>query len=270
LKDDETGFYYCHARYYDPKIGKFLTTDPAFDGLDLYAYCQNNPINYCDPDGLATKEQNYANFGIKYSTDPDKYDPQKESSIRPSKISSTQETVHNVLEKTPVISNLYSGFKWATGKDSLGHLYDEPARNEAFYDFSVGTFANIATIYTSGVAMKSEGAVVGGIDKVGNFFLRNAASGQRVSQTAGNLMKAVVNIGTRMPGRERIVNNLILKGLSQSRLTSKLLKYPTAGVATGEVAGALIDNSGNPCDNPQTIPGKMAKVGKEMWNKFME
>ena len=111
--------------------------------------------------------------------------------------------------------------------------------------------------------MKSDSAVVGGIDKVGKFFLRNAASGQRVAQTTENLMKAVVNIGTRMPGRERIVNNLILKGLSQSRITSKLLKYPLAGVAAGEVASEGVEfvygYQGGPSFT-ETIPGFVAKV----------
>jgi len=70
LKDDETGFYYCHARYYDPKIGKFLTPDDRIDGLftsagqNMYMYCHGNPINFNDPDGHITKEQNKANFGV--------------------------------------------------------------------------------------------------------------------------------------------------------------------------------------------------------------
>jgi len=57
LKDDETGFYYCHARYYDSKIGKFLTPDDRIDGLfssagqNMYMYCHGNPIMYSDPDG---------------------------------------------------------------------------------------------------------------------------------------------------------------------------------------------------------------------------
>ena len=59
LKDDETGFYYCHARYYDPKIGRFISADDRFDdlysaaGLNIFSYCHNNPIMYNDPDGHA-------------------------------------------------------------------------------------------------------------------------------------------------------------------------------------------------------------------------
>lgn len=43
------------ARYYDPKVGRFVTRDPiGFDGGDynLYNYVGGNPINYIDPYGL--------------------------------------------------------------------------------------------------------------------------------------------------------------------------------------------------------------------------
>jgi RHS repeat-associated protein len=47
---------YYRARYYDPKIGRFISEDPiGFDGGDvnLYAYVWNNPTNFVDPEGLA-------------------------------------------------------------------------------------------------------------------------------------------------------------------------------------------------------------------------
>ena len=50
--DEETGLYYLRARYYDPRIGRFLTEDPAQDGLNWYVYCGNNPVMFTDRSGL--------------------------------------------------------------------------------------------------------------------------------------------------------------------------------------------------------------------------
>jgi RHS repeat-associated protein len=47
----EVGLSYFGARFYDPEDGRFLTIDPARQGLNWYAYCNNNPINTIDPDG---------------------------------------------------------------------------------------------------------------------------------------------------------------------------------------------------------------------------
>jgi len=60
--DEETGIYYLNARYYDPKIARFLTEDTYLGSiadplsLNLYAYCANNPIMYVDPTGHAFTE----------------------------------------------------------------------------------------------------------------------------------------------------------------------------------------------------------------------
>lgn len=52
--DEETGFYYYGARYYDPKISIWLSVDPLaekYPNVSPYVYCLNNPINAIDPDG---------------------------------------------------------------------------------------------------------------------------------------------------------------------------------------------------------------------------
>ncbi|MDP2922091.1 MAG: RHS repeat-associated core domain-containing protein [Candidatus Omnitrophota bacterium] len=53
-EQDTTGFVYFGARYYDPRIGRFITPDPLgmIDGPNMYLYCKNDPVNAIDPLGL--------------------------------------------------------------------------------------------------------------------------------------------------------------------------------------------------------------------------
>ena len=58
--DVETGFYYLNSRYYDPSLGRFINADDIsyanaslLNGLNLYAYCGNNPIVNVDENGSA-------------------------------------------------------------------------------------------------------------------------------------------------------------------------------------------------------------------------
>lgn len=48
---ESNGLMYYGARFYDPALGRFLQADTILDGLNRYAYCGNNPVNYIDPSG---------------------------------------------------------------------------------------------------------------------------------------------------------------------------------------------------------------------------
>jgi len=55
--DSETGWYYLQSRYYDPILHRFINADSFAStgqgvlGTNMFAYCQNSPINYSDPTG---------------------------------------------------------------------------------------------------------------------------------------------------------------------------------------------------------------------------
>ncbi len=54
--DTESGLYYLMSRYYDPETGRFISPDSQLNlgtmhGCNLYAYCENDPVNYTDPTG---------------------------------------------------------------------------------------------------------------------------------------------------------------------------------------------------------------------------
>ena len=56
--DTGIGLYFLKTRYYDPEIGRFMTIDDlsyldpdSINGLNLYAYCLNNPVMGYDPNG---------------------------------------------------------------------------------------------------------------------------------------------------------------------------------------------------------------------------
>mgnify|MGYP000581435564 CR=1 FL=1 len=69
--DNETGFYYLQSRYYDPENHRFINADSyastgqGFLGVNMFAYCSNNPVNNFDNDG---KRQGHASAIAKART----------------------------------------------------------------------------------------------------------------------------------------------------------------------------------------------------------
>jgi RHS repeat-associated protein len=56
--DNDNGLIYLGARYYDPRLGRFISADPATpvsdssQSINPYAYAENNPVSFTDPTGM--------------------------------------------------------------------------------------------------------------------------------------------------------------------------------------------------------------------------
>jgi RHS repeat-associated protein len=55
--DEESGYYYLNSRYYNPQTGRFINSDRLLGELgeikfhNTYAYTENNPVMFIDPNG---------------------------------------------------------------------------------------------------------------------------------------------------------------------------------------------------------------------------
>lgn len=61
LEDEDLSLTYMQARYYDPAVGRFYSNDPVgftpnnLHSFNRYAYANNNPYKYVDPDGRESR-----------------------------------------------------------------------------------------------------------------------------------------------------------------------------------------------------------------------
>ena len=68
--DAETGWYYLNSRYYDPQVKRFISADGiigangAFIGMNLFAYCNNNPVKYADYTGALINISIFLKLGL--------------------------------------------------------------------------------------------------------------------------------------------------------------------------------------------------------------
>ena len=77
LQDEDLGLTYMQARYYDPLIGRFYSNDPVgfrdVHSFNRYAYGNNNPYRYIDPDGKAAESWMNRPGGVSIQQHQDAY-----------------------------------------------------------------------------------------------------------------------------------------------------------------------------------------------------
>jgi RHS repeat-associated protein len=95
--DAVTGQYYLRARFYNPVVGRFMQEDTyRGDGLNLYAYVKNNPVNFYDPSGYVC-EQKYNLYKQYREQGMTPKQAQEQASLAMDKLRGSANDAHNVV-----------------------------------------------------------------------------------------------------------------------------------------------------------------------------
>lgn len=126
--DKDIGMYYFNARWYDAETGRFVTQDPAQDGINWYCYCNGNPVGFVDPDGLTTIDDYYYKkvTGTKTQKGKNNYIQQQTQSWESNQGYSeytngtpNQRLIdpgHSAMEQYEFLKQYYDNYKDAKGK----------------------------------------------------------------------------------------------------------------------------------------------------------
>ncbi len=190
--DPVAGMYYLRARFYNPVIGRFIQEDTYYgDGLNLYAYCHNNPVGYVDPSGHAAEmcDDKQCAIDALHQQHPDWDDAAVEAEYRRICYSygcSTPAQARRITGENNILNKPISQWTAAELQRAIDSIH-----NAQFHGKWYGNLSPMA------VMVDSTGRVV--ITKNGGPIRLNSAAGQMAIRIFGDDVEMPVGRGSNYP-----------------------------------------------------------------------
>ena len=141
--DDGMNLYYFGARFYDPEIFRWISTDPAEEFWDTYSYTGGNPIILIDPMGLYTdvsKALAHINLADLPGGDKDGGDDDgdDESNIQTSWSENLLSQIQSTMTST-TLSNISSAASESSSQSSFVSPFSSMSTDKTSVNLTTGT-----------------------------------------------------------------------------------------------------------------------------------
>jgi RHS repeat-associated protein len=261
--DRESKLYYLNARHYNPLTSRFMQEDTyrgsAADplSLNLYTYCNNNPIAYVDPTGHAPT-QTYVEGGITYTNvngniyKDGRLIPESSYQYIPTVIGGTRDgTPSNNSGGSPANTSNTSNNNNSGSNNSGGTSYHmnsngsitKTVNGQAYLvttnDNRYSRVLGELNAYIGNQTGQSLRTTVGVV--INNGQINWTSIGQSVTITQGDRLVATLNYNAKT-GEYATSNKSIITGLVNDSLTIKKATNNVKGNVSGGKSVVVVDN----------------------------
>lgn len=117
--DAESGLHYNWNRYYNPAIGRYITSDPIglAGGMNTFGYVAQNPVNWTDSQGLSKRGGNNGRRGSGGQNDH--FGP-----VRAVQFQNIRESLRQIEPNNPQLTYV-APFNWTPRQENIKRLRDE-------------------------------------------------------------------------------------------------------------------------------------------------